>query len=112
MMYQLDIVVPVFSKLAEQAEQRVDDGAERAVDREEEGGEQAGHDHHHQSRHRGFALGRPDDLGALDLDLVHEFAGIDSRHVASSHSVSRAWNRCPVPLNWCRSSTLSDCAAM
>src|SRR6185369_6915654 len=90
MMYQRDMIVPVISwpdRLAEQAEQRMDDRAERAVDGEEEGGEQAGHDHDHQGGHRGFLARRPDDLPAFDAHLPDEFAGIDSRHVASFRSL-------------------------
>lgn len=69
--------------LAQEAQKLADDRREEGVRAEEEEGEQAGHDHHHdRGRHRLLA-GRPDHLRGLGTDLPDEFAGGSLGHFCS-----------------------------
>ena len=80
--------------LAEQAEQELDDGAERRVDAEEEDGEQRRHDHDHHRRHQSLPPRRPDDLGRFGPDLPQELAWIDPRHVLASPFLTDLYRKC------------------
>lgn len=63
------------SRRAEEAEQELDDGAERRIGGEEEEGEHAGHDQHHDRRAGRFLTVRPHHLGdAFAFDLADELA--------------------------------------
>ena len=78
MMYQRDMGS---LGLAEQADEELDDRAERAVHQEEEERQQRGHDEHHDGGDPGFLAGRPYDLARFGADLADEFTGRCLGHV-------------------------------
>jgi hypothetical protein len=65
---------------SDQAEDRFDDPAEKAVYAKEKQTQNRGHNHYHDRGDYGFTAGRPRHTRGFSADLPNEFTGIDFGH--------------------------------